>query len=613
MRVTAAAKVGFTIVLVGIILLFIFRGLGTRIPWFWGRAPGTYRVNVSFTNVKGLSRGADVQLNGNRIGEVDDITNDKSGGVLVVLSIESSQPIHKHAAFSISRESIFGSYLVSIAEPRSGRMAERTADGGIVVYFQAGVVSKGAPVLKDGETIGWIESISPVDEGRSDRAVIRLTTDVELDNTMAFVPANRGLTLLSDPARLGFPAARMPDGRFSVRVPSGQVDLGAPVLRDGEPIGQITSVRRIDSTTDEAVISLVVELLPGVPIKLVPTRPTGPGLAGLVVYERIPPDETVEGIREPGPEDLIPHADLALSQMTDQATAIMSQLTSLLASFEELMGPEDIRTLLDSISSEAALVASNIVTLTDRLNVMLAESQPHITGTLENIEGITSDARSMMEGFSEYSDPELLAEVDALLTNLTEASDQLNAILADVQSYTSDEQLKEDIAGTFHEARLRLQEAQGTLESVSSAIEEATTRVGAVSRIQTTGEFTLRYAPDPDHVAGDLNLRFSLQDGNAFGVAGIDDIGENDRANAQVGWWINDTTAARAGVHRGKLGLGLDWRSDALRFVGDIYDPNDLTWDVYAGYAILPELDIVVGVEDLLQEDDLNFGLTFRF
>jgi ABC-type transporter Mla subunit MlaD len=547
-----------------------------------------------------------VQLNGNRIGEVEDITNDVSGGVVAILSIENAQPVHEHARFSISRESIFGSYLVSIDERRSGRMDEKTPDGGIVVYFQAGTVSEGAPVLKDGETIGWVESTSPTDKGRSDRAVIRLTTDAYLDNTMAFVPANRGLILLSDPSRPGFPATLVKDGTLSVRIPSGQVEIGAPVVRDGEPIGQITSVTSIDQMTEDAVISLVAELPSGEPIKLIPPRPIGTGPAGVVVYESIPAGSERTGVREPGPEDLIPHADEALKGVTDQATAIMSQITSLLSSFEELMGPEDIRTLLDTISSEATLVADNIATLTERLNMILVESQPHITGTLENIEGITSDAQTMMEGLNRYTDPELFDQIDALLTNLTEASDRLNSIMTDVQSYTSDEQLKEDIAGTFHEAHLRLQEAQGTLESVSTAIEEATTRVGAVSRIRTTGEFTMRYAPEPDHVAGDLNLRFSLRDGNTFGVAGIDDIGENDRANVQVGWWINDSVATRAGIHRGKLGVGLDWRSD-------VYDPNDMTWDVYAGYAILPELDIVVGVEDLLQEDDLNFGLTFRF
>lgn len=526
MKVTSAAKVGITVVLVILVLISIYRGLGGYIPGIFGTRQEGYAFTISFASVKGLNRGAEVQLNGNPIGEVEEIENTDFGEVLVTLRIESELPVHEHADFIINRDSIFGSYLVSIQEPRSGRMTDSgIRDGEFDVRFQKGLVNPGQLVIGDGEAIGQVTSV--IDDPRNPMAVlahVKLADSAELDQEKAFVPE-----------------------------------------RSGE----------------------------------------------IVVYDKLEPGAFVTGIREPGPEDLVAEAYATMTEITDQVSMVMDQISELLENVQNLLSPEDVRGLLNELSTQVNLISGNVVELTDRLNVIVAESEPHITGSLENIESLTADARELVEGMKEYDDPELRQNINDLAENLASASEQLDDILTDVQAYTSDEQLREDITGTFHEARARLEEAQGTLESVNTAIEEATTAFPG--QFNAEGEFTFRYAPDPDHIAGDLNFRLGWRDVNPFVVVGIDDIGENDRANAQLGWWINDETTVRAGVNRGKLGVGVDWRADAFRFVGDLYDPNDLTWDVYAGYAIMPELDLVVGVEDAFNEDYLNFGLAYRF
>jgi ABC-type transporter Mla subunit MlaD len=524
MKVTSAAKVGLTVVLAALVLISIYKGLGFNI---FGPSHRGYSITVSFASVKGLNNGADVQLNGNSIGEVEKIENTDYGEVLVTLRITSVLPIHKHASFVINRDSIFGSYLVSIEEPRSGTMTEAgIVNGEFDVVLQKGQARQGQLVIWNGEAVGQVSSVR--DDPRNPLAAIahvKLVDSADLTRDMAFVPT-----------------------------------------RSGE----------------------------------------------IQVYGQIEPGSIVSGTREPGPEDLVAEAYTTMTEITDQVSVVMNQISQLLNNIQELLGPEDIRNLLTDVTTQINAISSNIIELTDQMNVMLAESEPHITSTLENIDVMTSDARELVAGLNDYNSPEVRQNIEDLIANLESATEQLDQILTDVQAYTSDEQLREDIAGTFHEARARLQEAQGTLEAVNTAIDEASAAFGP-DRFHAEGEFTFRYAPDPDHYAGDLNFQLGFENRDPFVIVGIDDIGENDRANAQLGWWVNDSIAARAGVNRGKLGVGFDWRSDAFRLVGDLYDPNDLTWDFYAGYAIMPEIDLIVGVEDAFNEDYLNFGLAYRF
>jgi len=534
MKITSAAKVGFTVIVVAFALIVIFRGLGYKVPGFSGSNAGKYNLYVSFDSVKGLNPGADILLNGNPIGEVGDMVNYAYGGVGVELLINRDQPIHEHANFIITRESIFGSYLVSIDEPRSGYLTQRVTD------------ESGEKVL--------------------------------------------------------------------INIATGSVEEGALVLdRNGDVFGQVESVEQSDSRSDLVVILLVSDTRATDDMAFVPKRPSAVGPGGLVISAKLEDGAHVDGTREPGPEDLVVNADLALREITDQTTAIMAQLTVLLGNVEEVLAPEDIRLLVDGIKSDITQIANNIIMLTDRMNSILAESEPYLIGTMENVEGITSDTRALVQGFAEYNDPAVRQDISDIVTNLAEASDNLVTILEDIESYTSDEQMQEDIRGSIHEARATIEQARGTLENADAALGEISSGMNIFGGIDTGAEFTLRYAPEPDRWSGDLNFRIAMEQSDVFVQGGVDDIGENDQVNAQVGWWVNDEVTTRFGVHRGKLGLGLDWQSDAYRIMNDVYDLNDLRWDIYAGYAVLPELDLIVGVEDLLDDDEVSLGFAIPF
>ena len=322
MKITSAAKVGFTVIMLALVFVAIYRGMGWRLPWT--KTPiGAYSLTVGFASVKGLNRGADVQLNGNAVGEVVEIRNDGYGGVLVDLNIRTKEPIHEHARFVINRDSIFGSYLVSIEETRSGRMEGAQVGNEARVILGTGLVSEGGLVFRKGEVIGEIISIVPNGDNRSDRITLRLIGDEKLTQDMAFVP---------------------------FRTASGE-----------------------------------------------------PG--GLTVHGVLESGAVIDGHREPGPEDLVATADEALREITQQASLIIGQVSLLLEDLTAFIDPEQISHVIETLASEATLIANNIERLTLQLNYMLTESEPHIIGSLENIEGLTGDARRLLADVGEYNTP----------------------------------------------------------------------------------------------------------------------------------------------------------------------------------------------------------------
>lgn len=530
MKVTAAAKVGLTVILVVVVILAIYKGMGWRVPGMPTKAVKGYLLHASFASVKGLNRGVDVLLNGNPVGEVDKIQNDWYGGVLVTLVIKGGQPIHEHAAFTISRDNIFGGYKVTIDEPRSGRLIRPVSNGECEIRIHSGMVEEDAPVIKAGRTIGRIKSVQPY-EPRSERVLIALDEEITLTEDMAFVPH----------------------------------------------------------------------------------RPPGTLHRGLVVYSPLPPDAHVEGVREPGPEDLVADADRALIELTDQASQVIGEVADLIQRLEELADPEEVGRLFDTLSAEVEMIGESVQRLTKDLETLIAETGPHVTRTMENVEEVSAEARDLMEGLSEYGDPELREEIRQTVSNLAEASDSLIKVLDELQELTGDEELRESITGAIDEARATLEEARGALEEAREVIGETSETVEDARSIEATGEIALRYSPDSDFWAGDVNVEIGMEGGDWLFTAGVDDIGERERGSAQIGWWVNETTTTRIGVHRGKFGFGLDWREEAVGLFTDLYDPNDLQWDIYAGYAIQPELKVVIGVEDLLEEEELNFGLAYLF
>jgi hypothetical protein len=530
MKVTSAAKVGFTAILLALVLIGTFKGLGYKFSWFGGGNANAYKIYVNFVTVKGLNSGGDVQLNGNPVGEVGEITNDGYGGVVVELNIRTGQQIHRHAKFTIGRDSIFGGYLVTIDEALSGYLVGSENKEQAMVRVVKGSVQLGGLVIDQGERIGKISKIAPNDD-RSDLVTIAMEREFEVDPTMAFVPS----------------------------------------------------------------------------------RAVGEQLAGLDIFEKLPDGASVDGIREPGPEDLVADVDRALLGVTKDVSSVLSQVNALIANFSGVLDKAKVQEMINTISSQAILIADNIARLSSRLDSLVAENQPHINATLQNVEQVSSDAHVLLADLQKYNSPEFRQKIEDITTNLKTATESLNLILTDLEGMTSDKETIQKIKDTINQANTTLVSAQETLDTTKKAVEKAQSKMSDLGNIDTRADFTLRVAPDPNTWSGDIDFKLGTKKGKTFLQGGVTGIGENDRVRAQIGQKLSDTTSGKLGIYKGKVSIGADFDIKDFSIGTDFYDPNEITWDIFGTWAFSPQLGIVIGVEDLLDNNQTNVGLKVRF
>lgn len=554
-RFSYAAKVGL-IFLVAVFLLFMV--LDTIGISLW-KPKGTndYYLTVVFESTKGLQKGYEVQYNGYWIGEVDDIRRHPFGDVEVVLRIfdKKKYKIHENAFFTIAQQSVFGANIVYISESKGGMLKAKSKkkDHTYIIEMPRGHSILHSDVYYHGEPIGTVvDIVKDPDNELADIVTIELDDDTAVDfNTdQSFVTSHRRET-------------RMP-------LPGEEYDVEEVV------------VGRID------------------------------------VYDRLKGGDVVEGTREPGPEDLVISANNLVESVGEAIGDVSSSLSELVTNINQVLtdlsgeltgeGEGTIKYELVASIHELEKGLKNIQALTENLNTILVDAQPRIEGIFENIEGITADIDEAVSGMSELvNDPELIESIKNTMANLEQATESVLSTIEEIEELVTDEQAKEDIKAILSGAREAIEQASETLELAKDSFD-------TFSETDIGGGFRVRYLPDPDRFASDLEFHFDPSGGKDFYYeVWLEDIGEADDFSFHLGYPFKDGWRGRFGVKRGHIGVGFDYEAGFFKIRGDFYDPNAPHFDIIGSWAIADDLDFTLGFEDIYEEDFIHFGIATEF
>jgi ABC-type transporter Mla subunit MlaD len=109
---------------------------------------------------------------------------------------------------------------------------------------------------------------------------------------------------------------------------------------------------------------------------------------------------------------------------------------------------------------------------------------------------------------------------------------------------------------------------------------------------------------------GDLTVSAEL-----FGSpvrAGLSNIGEGSDLTLQSGTFIGRNGAVRYGLYRSKLGVGAQYNLGRFSLEGNLYDPNRRSANVYGGFQITPNLEVLVGREHIGGVHSNSIGVRLR-
>ena len=201
------------------------------------------------------------------------------------------------------------------------------------------------------------------------------------------------------------------------------------------------------------------------------------------------------------------------------------------------------------------------------------------------------------------------ASLQQISSTLEKTSDNLNQASAGLKNVLGDAKLQEDLKASADELHSTLANTSAAAARVNHLLggkspdssEPKSTPTGNTEKPKSDNrrsglDFTARYLNNEnDHYYGDLTLNSSLF-GGPFRL-GLSGIGEDNSLTLQTGNYLGDGGDIRYGLYRSKLGLGADYYWKRFSLEGNIYDPNNSSWNAYLGLKLTPQVQVLLGKE----------------
>ena len=270
------------------------------------------------------------------------------------------------------------------------------------------------------------------------------------------------------------------------------------------------------------------------------------------------------------------------------------QVQELLTSLNGIVGDPRLKDSVVQMSLNMRDASAHISGMMSELETMVRTNQGsvrQITGNLAAMTatlGHTADTiDQMMTDFS--GDGETAKNLKFAIKNIADTSARIERMASTIEGVVTDPQTAEDLKATLHNARELTDRANGML--------------GKVSRIKVTPSAELLYNGKADDYRANFNVDVANGEDAALRL-GLEDIGEGNRVNAQVGKRAGNM-GARAGVIAGKVGLGLDaYAGDKWKFSVDAYRLNDVSVRMRAQYGLNDDTFLLGEIDDVTAKKD---------
>ncbi len=249
-----------------------------------------------------------------------------------------------------------------------------------------------------------------------------------------------------------------------------------------------------------------------------------------------------------------------------------------------------------------------------RTLVALRQSTESLRDTAASLQGfVAGDGTGQLKG--------VLASLGTTANNLEVTTSSINNIIADPA-------VQADIKGSADNLN-------NTLAATRASAERINALLGGKKRTQTdagTGQGATDAAisnsfgsPGPSLILRSLSETPRGTSGRNFGDArfdadllggpfriGLDNIGDGDDFTLQSGKYLSRNLAARYGLYRSELGVGLEARRGKFFAEGNAYGLNDSSYNLYGGVAITRNLELMAGTENIRGNGTASIAVRLR-
>ncbi len=353
-------------------------------------------------------------------------------------------------------------------------------------------------------------------------------------------------------------------------------------------------------------------------VEVIPERPA-PGAV------RMEDGSCVEGVLQPTLSDLVADGAEVLENLNRTSRALNVVLTD-----QEIL--TGFRSALHEFSA-AARSASELATATAALT---DESRPEIMAALRNLEGASADLQAAAARFrSRVAEGGTLEDLEQTAAYAKETAANASEASAKLAALANDPEIEGQVRGTLaaiHEAALSAKQVGADLQVVSAELREAAPVIPDVAKEaeemvgmsqaireqlqppEVDAAFDVAYSGEADRWFPSVRFDFESEE-NRFFRLGMDDIGEENDVDAQIGDRYERATL-RYGLRRSRLGLGVDFNLPRRSVLSlDLFDPNNPRADILADVPIFAgraEWSVLLGARDVGDEGLIVAGMRLK-
>ena len=372
---------------------------------------------------------------------------------------------------------------------------------------------------------------------------------------------------------------------------AGGIQPQSQVCLSGVPVGEVLSV-----VNDGGGVTVAME------IKRDTKIPRGSRVtvnsAGVMgeMFINILPAGVENGLVVDG-DYLIGEDATGMDTIMADISRVLDKVDNMLVSMNDVLGSKVLQQSLIQTMVNVQSTTSHLDKMMAVFESMAVENQGQVTQMLANLNAATAGMNRTMESVEAMmanlatvgADPQTAENLRLTLNNIADASQRIVNITEGLEKITTDEQTQEDIKATIHNAR--------------KLTEKADNMLGELGSIEVKPQAEVLYSGGERRWKTDFNVDVGKKD-SAYVRLGVDDIGEENDLNAQIGK-KSGAFGLRGGVVNGSLGAGVDlYAGDRFQFSVEGYDPNDAKLRLEAAYDVTGNGTSIVGQWDKVNDSE---------
>lgn len=244
---------------------------------------------------------------------------------------------------------------------------------------------------------------------------------------------------------------------------------------------------------------------------------------------------------------------------------------------------ESFTAMAETGRAEIAQVGGSVRQATETLTLTLQENRLPLNQTMENLRSATSRLDAILADFD--SDNDAGAELRETLSTVRRAARELEELLAETRQALSGEGKEAHPVSRFR-----------------NVVDKADRVLGRIEAIELNGQVAVHQVSSGSDGNSLMDLSFLIQErGKDWALeAGVEDLGDDEKFNAMLGWRWNDFLHFRGGIVRDYVGGGL--KLDFRNGLGIPLDTSWLWWDDKGGQW----------KTDTFLEVERNWGIFYR-